>query len=43
MHPQPNPSLFVWQYEKNFVILLLLVDDIIITGNNASVVMTLIQ
>lgn len=38
-----NPSLFVWKYEKNFIILLLYVDDIIITSNDPYSISTLIQ
>lgn len=38
-----DPSLFVWHYEHNFIILLLYVDDIIIMKNNLSMIYTLIK
>lgn len=38
-----EPSLFVWHYAHTFIILLLYVDDIIITENNITAVQTLIQ
>ena len=38
-----DPILFVWKFEKFFIILLLYVDDIIIIGNNQSTMHILIR
>lgn len=37
-----DPSLFVWQFEEILIILLLYVDDTILTGNNSNEIQSLI-